>query len=213
VNTGIDHLTVTAPSLAVGADYVTRALGVEMQQGGAHPRMGTHNLLLRLGDAVFMEVIAADPAAPRPAHARWFELDKLTADSPARLAAWVARAPDIRSSCGSFGSIVGNVKRMTRGTLSWLITIPADGSLPLGGAGPALIDWQGSPHPASTLKDAGCTLLGLEAFHPEPERVLAILASIQLSSPVQVRQTAPGTRPTLVAHIRTPHGLRTLPAL
>jgi hypothetical protein len=175
--------------------------------------MGTHNLLLRLGDAVFMEVIAPDPAASRPAHARWFELDKLTADSPARLAAWVARAPDIRSSSASFGSIVGNAEPMTRGALSWLITIPADGSLPLGGAAPALIDWQGSPHPAGTLKDAGCTLIGLEAFHPEPERVLAILLSINLSSAVQVRKTASGIRPYLVAHIQTPHGLRTLPTL
>jgi hypothetical protein len=213
MNTGIDHLTVTAPSLAVGAEYVAKALGVDMQPGGAHPRMGTHNLLLRLGDAVFMEVIAPDPAAPKPAHARWFELDKLTAASPARLAAWVARAPDIRASGAAFGSIVGNAESMTRGALSWLITVPTDGSLPLGGAAPALIDWQGSPHPASTLKDAGCTLMRLEAFHPEPERVQAILASINLSSPVQVRQAAPGTPPHLVAHIQTPHGLRTLPTL
>jgi Glyoxalase-like domain len=207
---GIDHMIVTAPSLAVGSEYVVGALGVELQKGGAHPRMATHNLLLRLGEAIFLEVIAPDTSVPRPARARWFELDKLTAQSPARFAAWVARTPDIHSSSASFRSIVGDVEPMTRGALSWLITVPADGSIPLGGAAPALIDWQGGPHPASALKDAGCTLLALEAFHPEPERVLAILASINLSSAVQLHRAEPSTRPYLVAHIQTADGPRTL---
>jgi len=48
------------------------ALGVTIPFGGVHPLMGTHNHLLRLGAALFLEIIAPDPAAgplPRP---RWF---------------------------------------------------------------------------------------------------------------------------------------------
>ena len=66
----VDHLIVTAASLAEGADYVRRELGVEMQAGGEHVRMGTHNRLLKLGEKLYLEVIAVNPAVPRPATAR-----------------------------------------------------------------------------------------------------------------------------------------------
>ena len=45
----IDHIVITAPSLADGMEYVHRALGVVPEPGGGHPRMGTHNALLKLG--------------------------------------------------------------------------------------------------------------------------------------------------------------------
>lgn len=61
----LDHLVVVAPTLAAGAQYVEERLGVVMQPGGKHPRMGTHNLLLRLGDC-YLEVIAPNPDAPAP---------------------------------------------------------------------------------------------------------------------------------------------------
>lgn len=54
----LDHITVTAFSLEAGAAFVSETLGVAPQAGGEHPRMATHNLLLRLGDAMFLEVIA-----------------------------------------------------------------------------------------------------------------------------------------------------------
>src|SRR5690606_32822306 len=87
VHSYIDHLVVTAPSLAEGARFVREALGVEPEPGGKHPRMGTHNLLLRLGNDVYLEVIAIDPGAPAPGHPRWFGLD----DAPTSplLATWV----------------------------------------------------------------------------------------------------------------------------
>ena len=73
--TELDHIAVIAPSLAAGIAYVHDVLGVEPPKGGAHPQMGTHNHLLRLGEDVFLEVIAVDPDAPQPAHRRWFGLD------------------------------------------------------------------------------------------------------------------------------------------
>ncbi|WP_423836785.1 VOC family protein [Stutzerimonas stutzeri] len=94
----IDHITITAPSLSKGSDLVYESLGVRPQQGGEHPRMGTHNLLLRLGDSIFLEVIAINHAAARTLHARWFHLDALPPDAPPRLACWVARTPSIHES-------------------------------------------------------------------------------------------------------------------
>ncbi|MEC8509190.1 MAG: VOC family protein, partial [Planctomycetota bacterium] len=72
----IDHLVVTAPSRALGVEYVSDRLGVKLVEGGVHPRMGTHNSLLRLNDHIYLEVIAIDPGSDPPTHPRWFELDQ-----------------------------------------------------------------------------------------------------------------------------------------
>lgn len=206
----IDHLTITASSLALGAEYVERTLGVALQPGGEHPRMGTHNLLLKLGDALFLEVIAVNPAAGRPPRPRWFALDQLSAQTPPRLAHWVARTSAIRSASTDYLNLVGPIEPMTRGTLQWLITIPPDGGLPLGGAAPALIEWQTPGHPAENLQDKGCALRGFEIAHVEPDRVRSLLAMLGLDAEVRVVPLRAGEPTRLLAQIETPAGLRTL---
>src|SRR5712691_13457083 len=113
----IDHITITAPSLAVGVEFVRRALGVTPQVGGEHPRMGTHNFLLRLGDSVFLEVISQNPSAPKPERPRWFELDNLEAHTPPKLATWVARTTDMYSTLAACSEPLGKVEPMSRGQL------------------------------------------------------------------------------------------------
>jgi hypothetical protein len=205
----IDHITVTAPSLAVGAAFVRNALGVSPQTGGEHPRMGTHNLLLRLGDTLFLEVIAVNPSAGQPARPRWFALDTLAPQSAAALATWVVRTDDIRSKVSAASEPLGNIEPMSRGPLDWLITIPADGSLPLDGVAPTLIEWHCDDHPARKLDDQGMSLVKLELFHPEPGRIAKLLQSLALEAPVSI-QAGPASR--MVAHIQSPRGLRRLPA-
>ena len=124
---GIDHLVVTAPSLQGGGDHVKSILGIAPGPGGAHPRMGTHNLLLRLGESAFLEVIAPDPAAPHPGRPRWFGLDDAATLRIPRLAAWVARTDDVGACPPEVLADCGAVETMTRGTREWRITIPADG--------------------------------------------------------------------------------------
>jgi hypothetical protein len=99
--TELDHIVVAAHTMAQGLAYVEALLGVAMAPGGAHPRMATHNHLLRLGDAVFLEVIAIDPAGQKPARPRWFDLDNIALmalrKDPARRYASVAQfSEDIR---------------------------------------------------------------------------------------------------------------------
>lgn len=208
----LDHITVTAASLEAGAAFVSEVLGVSPQPGGEHPRMATHNLLLRLGDAMFLEVISPNPAAPAPSRPRWFALDSLGPQSPTCLSAWVVRTSDIRSAVSAASEPLGNVEPMSRGILDWLITIPEDGSLPLDGAAPALIEWQTDTHPAAKLEDKGLSLARLEIAHPNPDRVSRLLSSLELDAPVSVAALPPGASARLVAHINTPQGLRVLTA-
>ena len=201
----IDHLVVTAPDLASGLALVTRALGVELQAGGKHVRMATHNLVLKLGPSIYLEVISPDPDGTPPGRPRWFELDD---GGPPRLAGWVARTTDIRTAAAAASEPLGPIAEMSRGDLNWLITIPEDGKLPLGGAGPAaLIEWRTDFHPASRMRETGCSLLALQAFHPEPARVSRLYGSIGLRDQISV---ASGERPHLVARFQTPAGPRSL---
>ena len=56
----IDHLVIAAETLAEGVAWVEDRLGIACSGGGAHPAMGTHNRLIRLGD-LYLEVIAIEP--------------------------------------------------------------------------------------------------------------------------------------------------------
>ena len=208
----IDHLTITAPTLEAGAALVRRCLGVTPQPGGRHPRMGTHNLLLRLGKAMFLEVIAIDPQGDAPRRPRWFALDELAPDAEPRLSCWVARTADIRSARAKASEPLGPVEPMSRGALDGLITIPEDGRPPLEGVGPALIEWHAAQHPAAGLQDLGCELEAFELLHPEPPRVEALLASLELGRGTLAVTTGLADRPALRARIRTAAGLRSLGA-
>ncbi len=207
----IDHIVVAAPTLDRGTMLVRQALGFAPQAGGTHPRMGTHNRLLRLGDSIYLEVIAPDPGAPSPGRPRWFALDTLGEDAAPVLSTWVARTPDIYASVSAGSENLGNVEPMRRDDLHWRITIPADGLPPLGGVAPALIQWQTADHPAATLEDHGLLLVKLELFHPDPDRIRRLLKSLELADPFSVSPTARGDAPHVVAHIDTPQGFRLLP--
>lgn len=161
----IDHLVVTAPTLESGVAWIEQQLGCSLQQGGQHPRMGTHNRLLRIGPDCYLEVIAIDPAAAAPAQARWFGLDDNTASSVPRLTTWVMRTSHIYEVSRLSPVELGPIQSMQRGDLEWLITIPEDGKCRLGGTLPPLIQWQTSSPPASRLSESTVELQRLELRH------------------------------------------------
>lgn len=209
MNSQLDHIAVTAPSLAVGVEYISQTLGVTPQVGGEHPRMGTHNYLLKIGEKLYLEVISVNPDAPSPDRPRWFQLDELDVDHAPGLATWIARTNDIQAAASASPVFLGNIEPMSRGDVNWHITIPEDGSLPLDGVAPTLIQWQ-DIHPANTLQDLSCSLIRLEGFHPEANKVSAVLESIGFNGQFSVSALTPGEKPYLVAHIQTPTGQREL---
>jgi len=204
----IDHLVVTAPTLEQGAAYVENAVGIVPQVGGEHPRMGTHNLVLRLGADVYLEVIAVNPKALPPDRPRWFELDGSLRQP--RLATWVARSNSIHDACTASPVPLGHVEAMTRGQLEWSITLSEDGKLPLQGIAPALIQWRGQAHPAAAMPDMGCALIRVDAFHPEAGLGNRMLESIGFDGVLRMLPAPAGIAPHLVAYIQTPSGPRQL---
>lgn len=213
LRTFIDHLIVTAPTLQVGNDDISSNLGIRLEGGGRHSKMGTHNRLARLGNERYLEVIAIDPMAPPPARPRWFDLDRITGRKTTQLAGWVARTNDIQEVVSRIGSRLGLIEMMSRGPLEWLITIPADGGTPFDGVGPMLIQWQRGPHPSERLDDQNCELVKLEGFHPRADEISELLDSIGFHDEIVVSKPRPDTTPCLVAHLRTPNGIYQLQSM
>lgn len=205
-----DHLTIAALTLEQGVAHIERALGVVIPAGGAHPVMGTHNHLMRIGEGAFLELIAPDPAAT-PQRPRWFGLDdpamRESLQNSPRLVNWVARVSDLKHALGAVDCARGEAVRVTRGELSWLISVPSDGSLPFDGAFPTLIEWPPGPHPSSRMADLGCRLRSLSIVHPQGARLAQALAPVFSDARVTI---STGAAIQIRATIDTPGGPREL---
>lgn len=199
----LDHLVITAPSLESGLAYAQDALGVKIPKGGAHPDMGTHNHLLGLGGGAYLEVIAPNPAAPKPTRPRAFALDMCTAP---RLAHWVVRTSDMTAALATFGDMTGPAIALSRGPLHWRLTVPEDGALPLDGAFPSMIEWPDGTGPANQISSNGCVL----------DRLTIRTAHASALDPILAAMTDPRVRVIEAAHtalnaqISTANGLKSL---
>jgi len=205
-NLALDHLTVVAKTLEAGVEHVRQHLGITVPIGGKHPRMGTHNCLMKLGEKEFLEIIAVDPEAAQPGRPRWFGLDgNLSAD--ACLATWVLGTPHIERSLRASIPDVGEATEITRGDLSWLISIAADGSLPKNGAYPSFIQWPEGPHPSTCMPDMGCSLTSLTIQHPQADQIRASLRARYFDERIRFERTETFK---MSAQIATPTGTRLL---
>lgn len=209
----LDHLTVIAPTLADGVAHVRTCLGIDMPFGRQHPDMGTHNHLLKLGEDVYLEVIAVDPAAPRPAHARWFGAGRSGGGAagveqrpaPARR---VARTQQMDALLAQHGPLLGRKMQLSAGTAPpYFFAIPPGGALPLAGVAPSVIDRGVRPPPIAAMPDLGARLLRFTIGHPEPAMVEDLYATLGVANAPQVLR---GDTVRYRAEINTPGGLKTL---
>jgi hypothetical protein len=162
--TEVDHLVVAADTLAQGAAWCERVLGVSPGPGGRHAFMGTHNRLLRLGGefpSAYLEIIAIDPDAPDPGRPRWFGLDRpalkdALRDAP-RLVQVVARTRQVEMLRWGLinrgidpGRPLEAERETPEGRLKWRILVRDDGENGCGGVLPTLIEWTGR-HPTESM--------------------------------------------------------------
>ena len=190
MNNKIDHFAIGANNLEQGISFLQEQLGVEIPRGGKHPAMSTHNCLAQSGNSSFIELISIDPEAPDPGRVRWFTLDDPTtqariAHTPKALC-WVVNTDDLDAVIAASPVDLGEVLELSRGDLSWKLTVPRDGSLVEGGLLPAFIEWSQEPHPSSGMQDIGVELKTIRLTHPEPEKLTEMLTALSVEHLVQV---------------------------
>lgn len=199
----LDHLVLAAPDLGQGIAYCEALFGMRAAMGGRHPRWGTHNAILGLGDRAYLEIIAADPERDRPESVTLFGLGGIR--SP-RITAWAARESSIEARLSALvelghrvGAILdGSRERPDGTTLTWRLSDPEVAIVD--GIAPFFIDWRGTAHPSVGAAAAG-TLQELRAEHPEPEAVRRTLGALGMRMRVDR-----GEHARLIAEIRTSAG-------
>lgn len=207
----LDHLTLVAPTLTEGVQHVKDCLGIEVPFGTKHYYMGTHNHRLQLGDNVYLEIVALDPDGTNPKRARWFGLDnqaKVREDweQKQRLRGWVAATTSIDkvvSTRPEFGEVVS----LPFNEPEFAFTIPVEGSLPMDGVLPSLIDHKDNPTEMSEIPDLGAQLISFTMRHPDPEKIESIYKELNINRPPEIRI---GQSFRYEAVIKMPGGLCTL---
>lgn len=199
----IDHIIYTCRMLEEGMDRIEKLLGIRPALGGKHPKWGTHNAILSLGDS-YLEVVAPDPSLKRPKNGTW--IDQFLDQGPS-LSSWVLQTTDIeqlhvigKKADIPFGKIESGQRQKPDGTLlKWKLTdpyvMPYDGKLPF------LIDWGTTPHPSSSAPLAG-QLKDLVIIHSSAKALNKDLNTLGMNLQVNV---AP--QPQLKAIIETPKGI------
>ncbi|KZK79704.1 hypothetical protein PsAD13_05050 [Pseudovibrio sp. Ad13] len=208
----LDHITVIAPTLNEGVSHVRSCLDLDVPFGTRHTYMGTHNHRLQLGESVYLEIVALDPNGVKPPRARWFGLDdqeKVRADweEGRRLRGWVASSEDIGGISSKYTGIFGDEVSLPFVDPEFAFSIPKDGSLPLDGALPSLIDHRGVPTSMSEIPDMGARLHSLTVEHPDPTEIERLYDEFALDRPPLVTD---GPKVRYRAQIETSTGVKEL---
>ncbi|MCU1503802.1 MAG: hypothetical protein JWM12_3156 [Ilumatobacteraceae bacterium] len=206
MSAALDHLVLVTPDLASTSASIATTIGVSPSVGGSHVGRGTANRLLALGGGAYLEIIGRDPDQPEPAQPRPFGIDH---EADARLVTFAARVGSMTAAIAAArlaGYDPGEAQTMQRATadgevLSWSLTGPPTWA---GGVVPFLIDWGATRHPSSTSAQ-GATLRSLRITHPDPDRIRAVFAALDLDLAVE-----DGPEPGLAAAIEGPAGLLTI---
>ena len=203
----LDHLVVAATDLESGQAWLAERLGATLAPGGQHTGVGTHNRLLQLGNRVYLELIASDPSQAEPSRPRPFLLDdpglKARLAIAPQLVHWVVRSNDLQADVAAATYQLGTIVNMTRGTLTWRLTVPRGGRPAGEGMLPSMIQWDlpDDQHPTARLPDVGVALAGLSIR--APQAVLTCLPKV--SAPVTIDSVESATS-TLVATFNCPRG-------
>ncbi|WMS42877.1 VOC family protein [Acuticoccus sp. MNP-M23] len=208
----LDHLIVIAPSLGEGVTHVRKCLDIDVPFESHQADMATHNLRLQLGSSAYLEIVALDPKAAPPGRRRWFGLDNednVRADwnKGRRLRSWVARSNRIASALAAHGSVLGAEVRLPAKAPTFAITIPDDGSLPLDGAAPTLVDYRGDPPSMTHIPDLRARLRSFTLEHPDPDTIAALYRDLLIENPPKIIKAEEVRYRAL---IETPAGLKEL---
>lgn len=122
----VDHVIYGVRDLDAAAERLAGRFGLASVEGGDHPRFGTSNRLIGLGDS-YIELLAGTPVAA------------MLGDGPERLLGWMVRSDDIDADAARLGLEVVDMTRVRPdGTeLAWRLA-----GWGLGGPLPVFIQWE-----------------------------------------------------------------------
>ena len=200
----LDHIILLIADLEGFKSRFEIDTGVTLTIGGAHPGLGTANLLAAVGDGVYLEFIGPNPELDEP---RGFGARLVSYREP-QIAGFAARTNDMAATIAAaraagletVGPAAGSRETPDGTLLSWtgLYLLGHE----YGDQVPFYIDWGATAHP-STTSARGLRLLSLRAIHPEPEALARLYR--HLGIPVTV---VAGAVPGFELRIATPRGER-----
>jgi hypothetical protein len=208
----LDHVSYAAgpEGLDATSEHLAAALGVELVDGGIHPRFGTRNRVLPLAGGHYLEVVGVldHPAADK---VPFGQAVKERTDAGGGWLGWVVAVDDLPAVETRLGrtAVQGNRKRPDGFELLWkqigVMGLIADPQLPF------FVCWESDPsqHPSFTGNGKGVDLVKLE-IAGDPHRVADWLGEPENHplDDVDVQWTAPRGQPgVLAAHFQTPKGV------
>ncbi len=181
----LDHILWGTPDLSAGEKLFEQLSGVKPGKGGIHEGFGTRNSLLSMGEDLFFEIIAPDPAQNLNGN-RGGRLAKLAGPGLTALSVRSDDLPAMEAAAKKLGlpvrgPIPGGRTRTDGVRLNWEILYFGEGQD--ADMIPFAIDWKGSPHPASTTP-GGIGFKSVVALHPDSERLSAIYKALGIPVPV-----------------------------
>ena len=195
MNSRIDHIVIGASNLISGTNILETKLNTKFSSGGDHKIMGTHNNLLKLQSDIYIEVISNNPNVNKPSRQWWFSLDDTKTKEKIkhfpRPLSWVLEVDNIEETVKKCGYNPGEIIKISRGKLTWKITVPSTGRLVDNGVLPALIEWPINQHPSKSLTNSKVLINKLSLFHPEKDKIKNIVSNLIKSDLISVSDGFP----------------------
>jgi hypothetical protein len=197
----IDHIIWACPDLESGVTAFEEMSGVRAVAGGKHPKLGTHNALMHLGNRCYLEIVAPDPDHDGGPWSR--SLRELT--EPVLLH-WVVARPKLSNYTNGLSGLVGGGNKVssisrqhpTLGLLNWQILLLPNHQY--GCLVPFLIDWGDSTHPTELLEHK-CTLRNVRISTPDMPNMMKIASWLGIDA-----EFAEASEPKLEFRIDTANG-------
>jgi hypothetical protein len=200
----IDHIVYAVPDLKAACQDLEEKLGQAPLFGGYHPRYGTKNAVLNLGDECYLEILAVDEKNPNVSAPRWMGVDLI--DKP-HVTRWALKSDDLaadgevlRGYDSQMGKVQGGQRLTADGKLfAWEMQVPL--AEPAVEIMPFMIDWQlSASHPCDALEEK-CKLIGIHLGHPDPGQMEDKLKELGIHIRVEASES-----PFIQIEIDSPNG-------
>ncbi len=170
----LDHIVFGSSTLEEGTEFVENILQAKLSDIGFHKDMGTHNRVIRIGERVYLEIIAIDPKISNLNNRKWFNLDNSKLQSKLKkspqIIGYVIENTDI-----SINKYYDPFFLVSRDNYKWQFAMPTfknnilESEIIEAGIIPSLISWK-SHKPVYQMKRNQFELISFEIWLSEAQQ-------------------------------------------